>query len=71
MYWRTGRKLGRTIYAQLGPGPSDNDILIGMMDTKALAEDAVAQHNQILTPEPAVDLSVWEPDSVRDYGAHK
>jgi len=48
MYWRTGRKVGRTIYAQMGPQPSDFDPLIGVMDTRLLAEDAVAQHNQSL-----------------------
>jgi hypothetical protein len=48
MYWRTGRKLGRTIYAQLGPGAADADWLIGMMDSLELAEDVVAAHNKIL-----------------------
>ena len=35
--WRVGRKVGRTIYRQLGDEPSDDDPLIGVMDT---AEDA-------------------------------
>lgn len=39
--WRTGRKVGRTIYAQLGPEPSDDDPLIGAMDTPELAAQAV------------------------------
>lgn len=39
--WRTGRKVGRTIYAQIGPEPSDDDPLIGMMDTPELAAQAV------------------------------
>lgn len=38
--WRTGRKVGRTIYAQLGDEPSDADALIGVMDTRELAETA-------------------------------
>jgi hypothetical protein len=46
--WRVGRKVGRTIYAQLGDEPSDDDVLIGMMDTPALAKDAVESHNQAL-----------------------
>lgn len=45
MHWRTGRKVGRTIYAQLGPTPDDHDPLIGVMDTRALAEAAVRAHN--------------------------
>ena len=43
--WRVGRKLGRTIYAMAGEFPSDRDVLIGMMDTEALAACAVADHN--------------------------
>lgn len=45
MRWRVGRKVGRTIYAMVGPEPSDDDILIGMMDSVALAMDAVGAHN--------------------------
>lgn len=46
--WRVGRKVGRTIYVQEGAEPSDDDMLIGLMDSEYLAEvvvDAVnAQH---------------------------
>ena len=47
--WRTGRKVGRTIYAQLGDKPSDDDLLIGTLDTKELAKEAVRAHNVTLT----------------------
>ena len=43
--WRVGRRVGRTVYAQLGAEPSDEDVLIGVMDTRALAEDVVWSHN--------------------------
>jgi hypothetical protein len=43
--WRVGRKVGRTIYAQLGDEPSDHDPLIGVMDSRRLAEEAVTAHN--------------------------
>jgi len=43
--WRVSRKSGRTIYAMAGEIPSDRDVLIGMMDTEALAACAVADHN--------------------------
>ena len=43
--WRTGRKIGRTIYAKTGPEPSDSDPLIGVMDTPELAAAACAAHN--------------------------
>lgn len=47
--WRTGRRAGRTIYAQSGPQPSDGDRLIGTMDTPELAEAAVRAHNGEVT----------------------
>jgi hypothetical protein len=37
MTYRVGRKVGRTIYHQVGPEPSDNDELVGVMDTPILA----------------------------------
>jgi hypothetical protein len=43
--WRVGRKVGRTIYAQLGASASDGDQLIGVMDTPELAALVVAQVN--------------------------
>jgi hypothetical protein len=45
MMWRTGRKIGRTIYLQAGPEPSDEDRLIGVMDTPELAAIAVQSVN--------------------------
>lgn len=46
--WRVGRKVGRTIYAQLGVEPSDDDVLIGTMDTADIAREAVNAHNSLL-----------------------
>jgi hypothetical protein len=43
--WRTGRKLGRTIYVQLGPEPSDHDELVAMAETPELARLIVNEHN--------------------------
>jgi hypothetical protein len=48
--WRTGKKVGRTIYAvttgeRLRPLPDDEHPLIGIMDTPELAAEAVRQHN--------------------------
>ncbi len=43
--WRVGRKAGRTIYAMKGNRPSDDDVLIGMLDTPELAKAAVEAHN--------------------------
>lgn len=35
--WRTGRRVGRTLYLQTDREPGDSDLLIGMMDTPELA----------------------------------
>lgn len=43
--WRTGRRVGRTVYAVTG-GADHDDLLIGLMDTRALAARAVADHNR-------------------------
>jgi hypothetical protein len=36
------------VYAQIGDEPSDDDILIGMFDTSALATTAADDHNRAL-----------------------
>jgi len=43
--WRVGRKVGRTVYAQVGDEPNDGDCLIGVFDTRELATEAVQAHN--------------------------
>ena len=43
--WRIGRKLGRTIYRQVGAAPSDEDPFLGLMESPELAADVVACHN--------------------------
>lgn len=47
-YWRTGRKVGRTIYVCDDGIADDSDPIIGMMDTPELAEAAVSAHNRDL-----------------------
>jgi hypothetical protein len=44
--YRTGRKLGRTIYRQYGDDPSDEDIFWGIMDTPEQARITVASLNR-------------------------
>lgn len=40
--WRTGRKLGRTLYTRkYSDAPSDDDHFVGIMDTRELAEQVV------------------------------
>jgi hypothetical protein len=43
--WRVGRSVGRTVYRMVGDDPSKDDELIGVMDTRALAETVVTLHN--------------------------
>lgn len=44
-YLRVGRKLGRTIYGMESMEPSDDDVLLGIMDTPALAAMVVDAYN--------------------------
>jgi hypothetical protein len=46
--WRQGRKVGRNLYAQVSDDPSDDDIIIGQMDTAGLAAVVVLAHNHTL-----------------------
>lgn len=50
--WRTGRSVGRTIYA-CPPGSSYRvgEVLIGMMDSPELATAAVEAHNVVMGGE--------------------
>jgi hypothetical protein len=63
--WRVGRKVGRTVYVQLGEEPSDRDILIGLMDTPEIAELAVRGVNTLLSEmEPSTGGAVVLPRGV-------
>lgn len=46
--WRTGRTLGRTVYARTGGDDWKADTVIGMLDTPELAAGACAAHNDML-----------------------
>lgn len=46
--WRVGRRVGRNVYAQLGPDADDGDVIIGQFDNAALAAAAVDAHNLFL-----------------------
>jgi hypothetical protein len=45
MIWRVGRRVGRTVYEQQAWEPQDGDQLIGVMDTRELAEKVVQAVN--------------------------
>lgn len=49
--WRTGRKLGRTIYAMVGEEPSDDDVLLGLVEDSAIASHICAVHNGEQAPD--------------------
>lgn len=68
--YRVGRKVGRTIYRQTGPEPSDADELIGLMDTAGLAEFAVRAMNRSSTAaKPAPNASWLQTPEVREGDA--
>jgi hypothetical protein len=46
--WRTGRSLGRTVYAQAGTGAAKGDQLLGLMETTEIADYVVELHNRDL-----------------------
>jgi hypothetical protein len=54
--WRTGRKVGRTLYVQLGEAPADRDPLIGVMDTPELAAMAVRAVNAYHLPPKEIAM---------------
>jgi hypothetical protein len=67
--WRTGRHLGRTVYAQLGPEPSDEDPVLGMLDTEELAAEACGAHNRrLLHAEIREGLAAAERGGTVDLG---
>ena len=51
-FWRTDLRIGRSIYVLLSndpESPSDQDPMIGTMETTAIAEDVVNTHNAALS----------------------
>jgi ATP-dependent Clp protease ATP-binding subunit ClpA len=63
--WRPGRKAGRTIYAQRGPAASDDDPLIGMMDTPELAQAACRAHNRAVMVAQSREAHEGKPESIQ------
>lgn len=57
--YRVGRKVGRTIYRQLGPEPSDGDTLVGVMDTRVMAEAAVLGLNSVQVAAEKSGAFAW------------
>lgn len=48
--YRTGRKLGRTVYAQRLDEPRDDDLLVGTMETPYMADLVVELLNDYWVP---------------------
>ncbi len=51
-YWRTDLRLGKNIFVLISNDPkepSEKDVLIGTMNSTAMAEDVVHTHNAALT----------------------
>jgi len=59
--WRVGRRKLRTIYAVVGDD-ADGDLLIGMLDTPALAAAAVRAHNRMIGLDPLMTRPLDTPE---------
>lgn len=62
--WRTGRSLGRTVYARTGGDDWKADTVIGMMDTPEIAAEAVNAHNAMLDELLAADKAAVADDDL-------
>jgi len=60
-HWRLGCN-ARTIHAQIGDQPSDHDPMIGVMDSRGLAEAVIRAHNLELAGELATERWAREPE---------
>lgn len=60
--FRVGRKLGRTIYMQRGDEPSDADMFLGIMDSRAMAATIVHVLNTSADLEPPVYDDAYDDD---------
>lgn len=63
MKFRTGRKVGRTLYVQINDQPDDMDLLIGIVDTSDQADIIV---NAVNAVERIRELHKQDKDS-SDY----
>lgn len=73
--WRTGTKLGRTLYRQKGNEPSVEDEFIGMMETSELAErvafainDETSQRTIIIDQLETLYKELDEEGSIEEAG---
>lgn len=61
--WRTGRKVGRTLYGVVGDDSSDDDVLLGMLDSRLHASAVAYAHNAALVqarsaPSASVEVTL-------------
>jgi len=63
--FRTGRKVGRTLYVQIGDQPDDMDLLIGIVDSGDQADIIVSAVNRVAALEAQLDRLR------ADYEAHE
>lgn len=55
--WRQGRHEPRHLYAQIGPEASDDDPIVGTLDTPEAAAEACLAHNERLAGRPAWEVA--------------
>ena len=66
--WRTGRTLGRTMYARTGGEDYKADTAFGMLDTREIADRACADHNAMLDLEWLTEAG-WNVELIRRQGS--
>lgn len=59
--YRVGRSLGRTLYRQLGPAPSKDDVFLGIMETRELADLVVRLLNDDERVQAVQDVPLPAP----------
>lgn len=64
--WRVGRRKLRTVYAVLAVDDPEGDVLIGLLDTPALAAAAVRGHNRTLGLDPLLSTPLERPEEEPD-----
>jgi hypothetical protein len=69
MKFRTGRKVPRNLYLQMGAEPSDNDLDIGRIDDEHMAKVIVSMLNEVQFSGEVIGM--WEANIIYAAGRIK
>ena len=68
---RQGRKVGRTLYLMVGTEASDDDVLVGLVDTPELAQAIVEAYNARSYPPETTRLEMALTEALRESEAER